>query len=266
MNKIFDTHAHYTDARFDEYPGGPDALLDEMMSDSVGNIINVSVDTANSAAAVAQALRHPGMYAAVGVHPTEAHKEKSLADAIASLRILLDRRAENRIVAVGEIGLDYHYDDTDKPLQGAFFEAQLALAEEYGLPVLIHDRDAHGDCFEAVIRRPRSFGVFHSYSGSAEMAAELVRRGWYISFSGVVSFKNAPRVRQVASSVPLSRILVETDAPYLAPEPFRGRMNRSDYIAHTAAALGSVFGLSGDEIIKITSDNAKNLFLGGLLQ
>ncbi len=262
MNRIFDTHAHYTDSRFDEYPGGADALLSELLSGSVGNIINVSVDTANSEAAVDQALRHPGTYAAVGVHPTEAHREESLASAMDKLRKMLDDVREKRIVAVGEIGLDYHYDDTDKPLQNAFFDAQLTLAEEYRLPVIIHDRDAHGDCFEAVLRHPASYGVFHSYSGSPELAAELVRRGWYISFSGVITFKNAPRVRSVAASVPLDRILLETDAPYLAPEPYRGKTNRSDYIAESAAVLASILGVTTDEAIGITADNARRLFLG----
>lgn len=262
MPGIFDTHAHYTDARFAEFPGGPDALIDEIFASGVDSIINVAVDTDNSEAVIAQAASHSGMYAAVGVHPTEAYHERGgLEGAMSRLFTLLDDRREKKIVALGEIGLDYHYGDTDKPLQKSFFEAQLELARSLDVPVIIHDRDAHGDCFETVIRYPGIRGVFHSYSGSAEMAKELVRRGWYISFSGVISFKNAPRVREAAAAVPPDRLLLETDAPYLAPEPFRGRTNRSDYIRYTAAALGSVFSLSADEMISLCAENAKKLFL-----
>ncbi len=262
MNRIFDTHAHYTDARFNDYPGGADALIEEMMSaGGVGTILNVSVDTKNSLEVVAQCQRHAGMYAAVGVHPTEIANECSLSSALSTLKTMLDNRDKNRIVAVGEIGLDYHWTDTDRPAQLEYFEAQLELATEYGLPVIIHDRDAHGDVFEAVQRHPSARGVFHSFSGSAEMARDLCFRGWYISFSGVVTFKNAPRVRQVASSVPLDRLLLETDAPYLAPEPYRGRMNRSDYIASTAASLGELFGIGADEIVGVCRANAEKLFL-----
>ncbi len=261
MFPVFDTHAHYTDARFEEeYPGGAGALRGELFSGCVGKIINVSVDTKNSLEVIAQAKKYEGMYAAVGVHPTEAHKETSLSEALSSLRRMLDGMAENRIVAIGEIGLDYHWEPVDRALQKEFFEAQLDLAEEYSLPVLIHDRDAHGDCFETVIRRPQLSGVFHSFSGSPEMARELVRRGWYISFSGVVTFKNAKNVRAVAASVPRERILLETDAPYLAPEPHRGKLNRSDYIVYSSEALAGVLGADADTVRRIAYENAERLF------
>lgn len=261
MRNIFDTHAHYTDDRFRDVPGGPDALLREMFDGDVSEIVNVSVNTRNSLDVVAQAKRFDGMYAAVGVYPEDASAEEGGLDgALSRLRALLDRREENKIVAVGEIGLDYHCENPDKPLQKAFFEAQLRLAEEYGLPVIVHDREAHGDCFDAVLAHPGVRGIFHSFSGSAEMAKELSRRGWYISFSGVITFKNAPRVREAAAAVPLDRLLLETDAPYLAPEPYRGRTNRSDYIAHSAEALGALFGRSGEEMREITRNNAKKLF------
>ncbi len=262
MPKIFDTHAHYTDSRFDEYPGKAAALIEEMPAAGVGNIINVAVDTQNSLDVIRQARSFENMYAAVGIHPTEAwHEEGGLDGAMSRLRSLLEGKEKNKIVAVGEIGLDYHYENTDKALQQSFFEAQLELAQSLDIPVIIHDRDAHGDCFETVLKYPKVRGVFHSYSGSAEMAKELIRRGWYISFSGVISFKNAPRVREVCSSVPLERLLCETDAPYLAPEPYRGKCNRSDYITYTAQAIGRVFGISCEEILRITEENAKKLFL-----
>lgn len=261
MSGIFDTHSHYSDSKFSEYPGGADALLSEIFSSGVDRIINVAVDTVNSCDVIAQAAKYPGMYAAVGIHPTEAyHETDGICAAMDRLRKLIEKRSENKIVAIGEIGLDYHYEDTDKPVQQRYFEAQLELALKEDMPVIIHDRDAHGDCFETVIKYPGIKGVFHSYSGSPEMAKELVRRGFYISFSGVISFKNAPRVKQAAAAVPLDRLLLETDAPYLAPEPYRGRLNRSDYIRMTAAALGSVFSLDADEMISVCSENAKKLF------
>ena len=163
-------------------------------------------------------------------------------------------------MALGEIGLDYHYPDTNKAHQAQMLELQLVLAERLAMPVIIHDREAHGDCFDAVCRHPAVSGVFHSYSGSAEMARDLVRRGWYISFSGVVTFKNAPKVREAVAAVPLDRMLIETDAPYLAPHPHRGTRNHSGYLAHTAAAVAQVKGVEVDEVRRITKENAVRLF------
>jgi TatD DNase family protein len=158
--------------------------------------------------------------------------------------------------------LDYydHGAPLNKPLQQEIFERQLALAAELSLPVIIHDRDAHGDCFETVLRYPSVRGVFHSYSGSAEMAKELYRRGWMISFSGVVTFKNARRVQEVASTVPLTHLLVETDAPYLAPHPHRGKRNDSALMIHTAQMLAELHEISYEELVKSTTANACRLF------
>ena len=141
-----------------------------------------------------------------------------------------------------------------------FFREQLKLAEQVDLPVIIHDREAQGDCFETVLDFPRVRGVFHSYSGSAEMARELVKRGWYISFSGVVSFKNAERVREVVKTIPHDRLLIETDCPYLAPHPMRGKLNHSGYLHYTAEAVAGAIGIPFEEVARITSDNAKRLF------
>jgi TatD DNase family protein len=257
--KIFDTHAHYT--RFeDKTPKGVDELLAEVFSSGVEKIINVGTSTQSSVEVVKQALCYDGMYAAVGVHPTDINMEDSLDGAIKRLSLMLDRKEDNKIVAVGEIGLDYYWEPYDKAAQAAFFEAQLELAEQYDLPVIIHDREAHGDTFEIILKHPNSRGVFHSYSGSAEMARELVRRGWYISFSGVITFKNAERVRAVAQSVPLDRLLVETDCPYLAPVPFRGKLNRSDYIAYISETLGALHGMTALQMQEQTYQNALNLF------
>ncbi len=263
--EIFDSHAHYFDRRFATETEGADAILtNEVFGRGVAGVINVGTNNQNNRICIAQAAQYPRMYAAVGLHPEDVHfGGGSLDDEMVALRALLDtkeKRAKNKIVALGEIGLDYHMEEIDKARQAEFFEAQLSLAEELDIPVIIHDREAHGDCFETVLRHPNVRGVFHSFSGSAEMARELVRRGWYISFSGVVTFKNARRVGEVAASVPHDRILVETDAPYLAPVPFRGRINHSGLICHTAAALAELLGLSYGETVALTATNARMLF------
>jgi len=213
---------------------------------------------------VAMAARYPNMYAAVGLHPEDVHFGcGTLDDELSDLRALLgtkETRKRDKIVALGEIGLDYHVENPDKARQAAFFEAQLVLAEELDIPVIIHDREAHGDCFETVLRYPYVRGVFHSFSGSVELAHELVRRGWYISFSGVLTFKNARKTLEVAKSLPHDRILVETDAPYLAPTPFRGRINHSGHLCHTVAVLADLLGLSYEEAVALTAANARALF------
>ena len=262
---IFDSHAHYFDRRFATETEGADAILtNEVFGRGVAGIINVGTNNQNNRICIAQAAKYPQMYAAVGLHPEDVQFGcGSLDEEMAALRDLLDtkeKRVQSKIVALGEIGLDYHTEEVDKARQASFFEAQLSLAEELDLPVIIHDREAHGDCFETVLRYPRVRGVFHSFSGSAEMARELVRRGWYISFSGVVTFKNARRVGEVATSVPHDRILVETDAPYLAPVPFRGRINHSGLVCHTAAVLAELLGLSYEETVAKTATNARTLF------
>lgn len=263
MNRLFDSHAHYYDARFESVEGGAHALLTTLLSTDVGGIVNVGTDLENSRAVIESAARYAGMYAAIGIHPSDGQAYRDIPAAIGELKALLgdaESRKKQKIVALGEIGLDYHYEDTDKPHQMAFFEAQLSLAEALDIPVIIHDREAHGDCFDAVCRYPNVRGVFHSYSGSAEMARDLVRRGWHISFSGVVTFKNAPKVREAVAAVPLDRILIETDAPYLAPVPHRGQMNHSGLMRYTAAAIAEVKGITVEEVIQKTAENAKKLF------
>lgn len=262
---IFDSHAHYFDHRFAEEAEGTDAILtNEVFGRGVAGVINVGTSNENSRICIAQAAKYPHMYAAVGLHPEDVHfGSGTLDDELADLRALLgtkETRKRDKIVALGEIGLDYHVENPDKERQAAFFEAQLALAEELDLPVIIHDREAHGDCFEAVLRHPNVRGVFHSFSGSVEMARELVRRGWYISFSGVLTFKNARKTLEVAESIPHDRILVETDAPYLAPVPFRGRINHSGHLCHTVAVLSKLLGLSYEETVVLTANNARALF------
>ncbi len=269
MNGIFDTHAHYFDKRFEtEAEGGADAVLRSVFGGGVQYIVNVGTNCTNSITAISQAARYDGMYAAVGIHPEDCHFLKDEAEELSRLRTLLgdaETRKRNKIVALGEIGLDYHYENygeipMDKEKQQRFFDSQMELARELSLPVIIHDREAHGDCFETVLRYPDVKGVFHSYSGSAEMARELTRRGWYISFSGTLTFKNANRVREAARAVPRERLLVETDCPYLAPHPMRGRLNHSGLLTHTLSALSQIWECTPEEAAMQTAKNAKELF------
>ncbi len=263
MTGMFDSHAHYFDERFSDRescPGGVDALLDRLFgSGEIAGIVNVGTDLATSRLAVAQAERYPHMYVAVGVHPSDAQRCSDRFSAIEELRRFLSDRPE-KIVAIGEIGLDYHYPDTDRKVQAAWLEDQLTLAEQTGLPVIIHDREAHGDCYAAIAAHPQVTGVFHSYSGSAEMARDLIRRGYMISFSGTLTFRNATRVAEVAASLPHDCVLVETDCPYLAPHPHRGALNHSGYLVHTLTKLGELWGLRPEEAASVTAENARRFF------
>ena len=265
---IFDSHAHYFDRRFQAEPDGADGILQTIMPRPVSNVINVGTNLQNSKLAIEQAARYDGMYAAVGIHPEDCHYIDDVSAAIEDLSQLLgspESRDERKIVALGEIGLDYHYENygeipMDKEKQMIFFRAQMEMAQLIEIPVIIHDRDAHGDCFETILRYPGVIGVFHSYSGSAEMAKELVRRGWYVSFSGTLTFKNAARVREAAMVVPRDRLLIETDAPYLAPHPMRGQLNHSGLLVHTLQVLADLWNCSPQQAALQTADNAKQLF------
>ena len=267
--RIFDTHAHYFDRRFEnEVEGGADAILSAIMPEPVERIVNVGTNCQNSRRAVEQAARYAGMYAAVGIHPEDCHFLPDADAALTELREILgdaESRRRDKIVAVGEIGLDYHWQQygdipMDKGKQAYFFDAQMELAHELDLPVIIHDREAHGDCFETVLRHPEVRGVFHSYSGSAEMARDLVRRGWNHSFSGTLTFKNAERVRAAAAVVPRDRLLIETDAPYLAPHPHRGKLNHSGLLVHSLEILAQLWSCTPEEAAQITAQNAETLF------
>ena len=275
MVHLFDSHAHYFDERFLTDAEGPvaDELLPAILAPvgPVSHIVNVGTNIDSSRRAIEQAARFDGMFAAVGIHPEDCQQIERPEEQMAALRHLLGCdapdgaaiRRQSKIVALGEIGLDYYERDylpVDKPRQLWYFEQQMTLAEQLDLPVIIHDREAHGDCFETALRHPRVRGVFHSFSGSTEMARELTRRGWYISFSGVVTFKNASRVKEVAASVPIGQLLVETDAPYLAPHPHRGKRNDSSLMLHTVTALAELHGVSPDEMARITAENASALF------
>ena len=279
MPRYTDTHAHYFDRKFDPNPhnfndkfnkyGGADTLLtDPDFLSKVATVINVGTNLVNSQTAVDMAGKYPYMAAAVGIHPEDAQglpdgtpldPEKELA----ALRAWVSdpaRRKADKIVAIGEIGFDYHWQPMDKELQRAFFEGQMQIAADTGLPVIIHDREAHGDSFEVILKYPTVKGVFHAYGGSAEMARELTKRGWYIGFGGVATFKNAERVRSVIASMDLSKLLLETDCPYMAPVPFRGKINHSGLIPHIAEVIAPLHGLTVEELAEVTNRNAEELF------
>lgn len=259
--KLFDSHAHYYDRRFaEETEGGADNILSALFSENDLWIVNVATNNENAVDCIEQAAKYERMYAAVGIHPSDCQYYSDVDSEMERLAELLEAGKEKKIVALGEIGLDYHYNGTDKPKQQAFFERQMELAGELKIPVVIHDREAHGDCFDTVCRYPDVKGVFHSFSGSAEMALELVKLGWYISFSGVLTFKNAHKVKEVAAALPEDRILIETDCPYLAPHPHRGELNHSGLMHFTLHELAEIRCTSDERMAEITSQNAAKFF------
>lgn len=261
---LFDSHAHYFDRRFESEIEGADVVLEKkVFASGIEGIINVGTNSATNALCIEQAAKYERMYAAVGIHPEDVGNGEGFENEVEKLYTLVRdeaTRRKNKIVAIGEIGLDYHYEGFDKDVQKRYFERQLDMARELDMPVIIHDRDAHGDLFETVIRYDGIRGVFHSFSGSAEMARELVRRGWYISFSGVLTFKNARKTVEAAECVPIERILIETDCPYLAPHPYRGQINHSGLMYLTARRLAEIKGISVSDVVSATRNNVKDLF------
>ncbi len=250
MIGLFDTHAHYDDAKFDP---DRDELLGEIRGCGVDYIVDVgcSFDSVPKAAALAE--KYDFIFCTAGFHPNDAQAAEDDPNSLEFLRRYL---VHPKNVALGEIGLDYYWQDVSRDIQKKWFEKQLELAEEMSKPVIIHDRDAHGDCMDIIRRHPNIKGVFHSYSGSPEMAEELIKRGWYISFSGVLTFKNAAKLPEVAKIVPEDKMLIETDCPYLAPVPHRGKRNNSSLMAHTADKLAEIRGISVEDVRRITTENA----------
>lgn len=246
---IIDTHAHFNDPKFDEYR---DELLGSLSELGVDKIINCGCSDETSLDCIALAERYQEVYAAVGYHPCSVKGEINLAAIENMLK-------HERVVAVGEIGLDYYWDKTYITEQKAAFRLQLELAKKHNVPVIIHDRDAHADTME-IIREYKPKGVFHCFSGSAETARELIKMGMYIGIGGVLTFKNSRKLKEVAADIPLEYILLETDAPYLSPEPYRGKTNNSSLIIHVAEALAEIKGVTVEETLKVTKQNAEKLF------
>ncbi|MBE6533198.1 MAG: TatD family deoxyribonuclease [Ruminococcaceae bacterium] len=258
--KYFDSHAHYYDERFsEELSGGVDNLIGTLLSENVSYIINIGTNPETSRAAISQAKMYENMYTAVGIHPSDTRFLSDMEAELLDIESLILDKA-NKCVCLGEIGLDYHYPDTDKEKQAAYFEAQMCLAERLGIPVCIHDREAHADVMDVIRRHPSVRGVLHSFSGSAEMAEELVKLGWMISFSGTLTFTNAKKPREVAARIPKESVMIETDCPYLAPHPKRGSLNHSGNLEYTNAVLASIWGVSAEECAAITENNAKRFF------
>ncbi|MCM1524324.1 MAG: TatD family hydrolase [Ruminococcus sp.] len=247
--RITDSHAHYDDKAFD---GCRYELLDSLFKGDVAKIINIGCSIESSRRSVELTERYPGIFAAVGLHPDSAG-EIGKIDEIRSLCV------NEKVAAIGEIGLDYHYENHDRALQKQAFERQLSLAGELDMPVVIHSRDAWEDTLE-LVRKYRPKGVMHCFSGSAETAEELIGLGMYIGFTGVVTFKNAKKTRRALSVIPESRLLCETDCPYMAPEPHRGEVCHSGYLVHTLEAMGAVKGKTASEMADITAENAERLF------
>ena len=258
--KYFDSHAHYYDERFsEELEMGVDEFVDTLLSEKVSYIINIAASPETACLVVAQAKKHENMYAAVGIHPSDTRFLTDMEGELNEIReLILDK--SNKCLCLGEIGLDYHYPDTDKEKQMAYFEAQMRLAEELNIPVCIHDRESHADVMEVIRRHPNVKGVLHSFSGSVEMAEELVKLGWMISFSGTLTFTNARKPKEVAAALPKDKVMIETDCPYLAPHPKRGSLNHSGNLEYTNAVLAAIWGITPEECAEITEINAKRFF------
>ena len=250
---IFDTHAHYDADRFDS---DRDTVLSALPGDGVGLVVDPGCDLPSSRAAVALAEKYSHVYAAVGVHPEDCagFQDGDLEE----LRRLL---RHPKVVAIGEIGLDYYWEENPpRDFQQTVFRKQLALASELDLPVIVHDREAHGDSLAIIQEFPTVTGVFHCFSGSPEMAAELLKRGWYLGFDGPITYKNAKRAPEVAAITPLDRMVVETDAPYMAPVPMRGKRNDSRYLPYVIEKLAAWKGVTVEEMTRITWENGRRLF------
>ena len=250
---LFDTHAHMDDRAFDT---DREELLSALPGQGLALVMNPGCSLESSRNAVRLAKEYDYIYAAVGSHPDAADEVDEAV--LEEYRELCKRNP--KVKAIGEIGLDYHYEDIPRDIQLKAFRAQMELARELGLPVIVHERDAHEDGMAVVRDFPEVTGVFHCYSGSAEMARQLVDRGWYIGFTGVLTFKNARKAIEVASSIPLERIVLETDCPYMAPEPFRGRRNDPGKLYRMAEKLAEIRGLSVEEVQAITVENGKRLY------
>ena len=249
---LFDTHAHLDDTAFD---ADRDSLLTGLREKGIGFVMNAGCSLQSSRNILLLAERYSWLYASVGSHPDCADEVNE--EVIAQYRKMC---SHEKVKAIGEIGLDYHYEDIPREIQKKAFRMQMALAQELDLPVIVHERDAHDDGMEIVREFPGVKGVFHCYSGSAEMARQLVNMGWYIGFAGVLTFKNARKAVETATSIPLDRIVLETDCPYMAPEPYRGKRNDPGYLPKMAEKLAEIRGITVEEAVRITTENAKRLY------
>lgn len=250
MNNIFDTHAHYDDGKFNT---DRTALLEALPKKGVCNIVNQSTDLKTAKISIDFAEKYDYIYATVGIHPENL---EGLPDNYIS--VLRELSKHKKVVAIGEIGLDYYY-DIPKDIQLKVFEEQLILANELSMPVCVHDREAHNDTL-SLLKKHRPKGVVHCFSGSREMAREVIKLGMYIGVGGVITFKNARKAIEVVEDIPLEKIVLETDAPYLAPVPFRGKRNDSSMIIYIAQKVAEIKNISIEVLLKATYENAKRLY------
>ena len=251
---LFDTHAHMDDRAFDQ---DREALLSSLPDQGIKLLMNPGCSLQSSTDAVALAEKYSYIYAAVGSHPDAADE---VDDAVLDTYRKLCKQKPAKVKAIGEIGLDYHYEDIPRELQKKAFIAQMELACELDLPVIVHEREAHEDGLAIVKAFPQVKGVFHCFSGSAELARQLTDLGWYIGFTGVLTFKNARRAIEAAQAIPLDRIVIETDCPYMSPEPFRGRRNDPSRVCFMADKLAQIRGITAEEARRITLENGKRLY------
>ena len=249
---LFDTHAHMNDPAFDE---DREAVLLGLKDKGVSRMMNIGCCLESSRDCVAMAEKYPFVYATVGTHPDSADEVDE-----AVLEEYRQMAQHPKVMAIGEIGLDYYYETIPREIQQRAFRLQMELARELGLPVVVHERNAHDDGMRIVKEFKDVTGVFHCYSGSAEMARQLVDMGWYIGFTGVLTFKNARKAVETAERIPLERIVLETDCPFMAPEPFRGKRNDPGYLWRMAERLAEIRGISVEEVHRITTENANRLY------
>jgi len=253
MALIFDSHAHYDDEQFDE---DREELLKELKENGVGAILNMSSDYESVKRTVELTKKYDFIYGAVGIHPE--HADQYNEDVRKELTEILKGE---KFKAVGEVGLDYYWDSNPpKEVQIRVLRDQYELAKSLGIPIILHDRESHEDILKIAKEYKDVTSVFHSYSGSVEMAREIIGIGGYIGISGVLTFKNARKLPDVVKEIPLERMLIETDAPYMAPVPYRGKRNRSDYLLGVADKIAEIRELTTDEVLEITSENMKRLF------
>ena len=254
QNMIFDTHAHYDDEAFDE---DREELLWKMKEQGVEFIVNVGASIASTKKTIELVQRYPFLYGAVGIHPSETEELKE-----EDMLWLKKASVQKDIVAIGEIGLDYYWPEPDREIQKKWFIRQFALSSEVKLPVIIHSRDAAEDTLEILKEwdKDKTGGVIHCFSYSKEIAREYLSMGYYFGIGGVLTFKNARKLVEAVEIIPMEKILLETDCPYLAPEPYRGKRNQSGYIDFVAEKLAKLKGITKEEVLRITSDNAKNFY------
>lgn len=250
-SNIFDSHAHYTDKSFND---DREIMLGSLRESGVCGVINCGADIESSVFSLELAKKYPFIYAACGVHPEEV--ETVEVDYIDTLRNLAKNE---KCVAIGEIGLDYYWRQDTKSKQKEMFENQIILAKELNLPIIVHDREAHNDTLE-ILKKHKPTGVLHCFSGSVETAKEVLKLGMYIGLGGAVTFKNARKSVEVAEMLPLDRLLLETDCPYMAPVPMRGKRNNSTYISYIAEKIAETKGIDPQTVLDVTAENAKKLF------